>query len=286
MRPYLPGLLAVFFWGLAPLVLKDLVARSSPQFATSVAFSLVAVLLLPYFVRSWLQLRWKATTFAGLFACGVMLVSAFNLLTAHASSHVSGTLIGGIIALEPLMILVLHALLHRTPPSLQQAGGILVSIAGVGLLLYEQSGAAGPPNAGWAIGLVLLGAAIWSLAVVLITRLATGMGSLQASMVLVFLGACPFLLTLESAHLAQLPHLELRTTLELLFVACVATILSNVLWCRSVLQLGPARTGSLINLLPFFSVLFAYAMFGEALTPLKMAALCTIVLGVYVSSRK
>ena len=266
MHRYVPGLFAVLFWGLAPIVLKDLVARSSAGFTTSTAYSLVAFLLLPQFIRSWRVRRWDMRTLAKLFVCGVMLISAFNFLAARASPHVSGTIIAGTIALEPLMIMLTYATLNRALPSGQQFLGATVSIVGVALLLHEQSGNTSHPSEWWAIALIALGAAVCSL-------------------VLIFLGACPFVLTLEQGYISTLAELDARAVAELLFIAGAATIFSNFLWYRSIQLLGPTRTGTLINLIPLFSVVFAFLVLGEPLTYLKIGSLFTIIFGVYLSSR-
>ncbi len=285
MHRYVPGLFAVLFWGLAPIVLKDLVARSSAGFTTSTAYSLVAFLLLPQFIRSWRVRRWDMRTLAKLFVCGVMLISAFNFLAARASPHVSGTIIAGTIALEPLMIMLTYATLNRALPSGQQFLGATVSIVGVALLLHEQLGNTSHPSEWWAIALIALGAAVWSVAVVLVGRLQTSMGALESSLVLIFLGACPFVLTLEQGYISTLAELDARAVAELLFIAGAATIFSNFLWYRSIQLLGPTRTGTLINLIPLFSVVFAFLVLGEPLTYLKIGSLFTIIFGVYLSSR-
>lgn len=268
---------AVLLWGTAPVALK-LLAGALPGAALPTAiYTLVACITLPWLILALRQGGLTASAWCGLSVIGFMLTSAFNLLISLAAPSVRGTTIGAVVALEPLMIALIAAVLTRSWPARTVVMALLLSLAGVWLLVAPAGDAAQDArvDAPWAVALVIFGAALWSCAVVLAARLATPWSPLQTSMVMLCAGSLPFLLA--SPWLAAWPPAGWSIGIigGLLFMVGV-TVLANVLWLRALRALGPVATSLLINLIPLTTVGLSIAWLGESWS-LRQLAGCALV---------
>lgn len=258
----LSGLAAVLLWGTAPVALKALVGALPGALASSAIYALAALITLPWLRRALRQGGVPARTWGQLLAIGLMLTSAFNLLVSLAAPGVRGTTIGAVVALEPLMVALFAAALTRQRPSGPTLAALLLSLAGVWLLIAPGA-AGGPRDAAWAVALVLLGAALWSLAVVLAARLRTPWPPLQSSMVMVGAGSLPFLIA--APLLPGWAAVSWSPTVlgGLGFMALGVTVLANVLWLRALRAMGAVPTSLLINLVPLTTVALSVLWLGE-----------------------
>ncbi|WP_177166902.1 DMT family transporter [Allopseudospirillum japonicum] len=74
--------------------------------------------------------------------------------------------------------------------------------------------------------------------------------------------------------------------ISVFYVACFASILAYLFWNRAVAQLGAARTGHFIHLIPAFGILLSVLFLGEQLQQYHFAGLVLIFGGIYLASRK
>lgn len=258
------GLAAVLLWGVAPVALKALVGVLPGALASTAIFTLAAVVTLPWLWRALRQGGVPTQTWLALVAIGLMLTSAFNMLVSFAASNVRGTTIGAIVALEPLMVALLAALIMRRRPGVTTVAALLLSLAGVWLLIAPTGTADGSTgDAAWAVALVVLGAAFWSLAVVLASRIATPWPPLQTSMVLIGTGSLPFLLAAPFLPGWQAVSWSPAIVAGVGFMAVGVTVLANVLWLRALRAMGATTTSLLINLVPLITLALSVLWLGE-----------------------
>lgn len=74
--------------------------------------------------------------------------------------------------------------------------------------------------------------------------------------------------------------------LQALYQGLGPTIIAMVLYLRAVMALGPARTGSLIALVPVLAGLGAVPLLNEPLTGWLLAGVVSVTLGAYVAVRE
>ncbi len=272
------GLAAVLLWGMAPVALKSLVGPLSGVTVSTAIYALAAGLTLPWLLRAWRHGGVDTPTWWRVIAIGVMLTSAFNLLVSLAATGVRGTTIGAVVALEPLMVAVFAAVLTRSWPTRATLAALLLSLAGVWLLIAPAGalGASGR-DAPWAVALVVLGAALWSGAVVLASRLNTPWPPLQTSMVMICAGSLPFLFAapwlLSGSHAAWTPG----AIGGVLFMAVGVTVLANVLWLHALRAMGPVSTSLLINLVPLTTVSLSVIWLGEPWSARQLAGTALVL---------
>lgn len=270
------GLAAVLLWGMAPVALKSLVGPLSGATVSTAIYALAAGLTLPWLLRAWRQGGVDTPTWWRVIAIGVMLTSAFNLLVSLAATDVRGTTIGAVVALEPLMVAVFAAVLTRRRPARATVAALLLSLAGVWLLIAP-AGAVGASgrDAPWAVALVVLGAALWSAAVVLASRLSAPWPPLQTSMVMICAGSLPFLFA--APWLLPDAAWSPGAIGGVLFMAVGATVLANVLWLHALRTMGAVSTSLLINLVPLTAVSLSVLWLGEPWSARQLAGTALVL---------
>lgn len=279
MSGVLSGLAAVLLWGTAPVTLKAMVGTLPGMLASAAIYALAALIALPWLWRALRQGGVSARTWLALLAIGLMLTSAFNLLVSLAAPGVRGTTIGAIVALEPLMVALFASAFTRRWPPRTTLAALLLSLGGVWLLVAPGSAADGSTgDAAWAITLVLVGAALWSLAVVLAARVSTPWPPLQTSMVLIGIGSLPFLLAAPVLPGWSAVPWSPGLLAGVGFMAVGATVLANVLWLRALRAMGAVSTSLLINLVPLTTVTLSVLWLGEPWSTRQLAG-ALLVLG-------
>lgn len=189
MGKYTWGVAAMLLWGAAPVVLKALVAQLSGLWVMTVVYSLAACLTLPWVIKAAREGGVSRASWLKVAAVGVLLTSCFNFLAAIAAPSVRGTTLGAIIALEPLMVAAIAALVARRWVSWSTSLALIMSLSGAWLLVAAPgTGSDGGTNAPWAVSLVVVGAVLWSSAVVLAGRLQQVWPPLQTSMIMICFG--------------------------------------------------------------------------------------------------
>lgn len=284
MSGTLSGLVAVLLWGAAPVTLKLLVVALPGALASTATYAVASLLSLPWLLHAVRQGGVSLRTWVHLVVIGLMLTSAFNLLVSLAAPGVRGTTIGAIVALEPLMVALFSAMLLRRWPSLVTQAALLLSLVGVWLLTIPSADVpvTSTSDAAWAISLVVLGAALWSLGVVLATRIVTPWGPLQTSMVMIGTGSLPFLLAVPFHSSWSSVEWSTDVIAGLVFMALGATLLANILWLRALRVLGTISTSLMINLIPLTTVALSILWLGESWDKRQMAGAALVLSGLSV----
>jgi len=284
MGKYSWGVAAMLLWGAAPVVLKTLVTQLSGFWVMTVVYSLAACLTLPWVIKAMRDGTVSRATWLKVAAVGILLTSCFNLLAAIAAPFVKGTTLGAIIALEPLMVAAIAALAARRWISRATGLALLISLSGAWLLVAAPgTGSDSGQNASWAVSLVVVGALLWSAAVALAGRLPPSWPPLQTSMIMICFGSLPFLAMAPfvlpgaggSALLASVGSLA-----GIAFMALGATVAANLLWLRSIRELGPLANSLLINLGPLVTFVLSAGFLGEAWGALQTLGATLIIVGL------
>lgn len=186
----------------------------------------------------------------------------------------------------PILIAVFGALFFQDRLRWMQAGGILMSLAGVLVVILH-----GDParlssltfNRGDLI--MLMATSIWALYTTLL-RLRPAISTLSFAAV-----------TYAIAGFANLPlaiyehtqGLEIRWSPEvvaaILYAGLLASVLAYYLYAAGVETLGPTRAGAFIHLVPLFASALALLLIGEAPELYHFAGFALIVAGVATAVR-
>ena len=204
--------------------------------------------------------------------------------------HTSAANIAIIFAACPALVTLLETLVWKAPLSKNQAGGMLLAVLGIFVVLSKGDiGALGGLAFGTGDLWVVLAACGWSLYTVLgrrmplpplpaIVKLAALIGG--GALVL-----APFA-ALEALNGAVPDFLDSRLYVALAFLAVVPSLGAYFCFDRLVAVAGPARASMSVYLIPLFATLAAWPLLGEAPHLYHVAGFGVIIAGVLLSGRR
>ncbi|OGA77641.1 MAG: multidrug transporter [Betaproteobacteria bacterium RIFCSPLOWO2_12_FULL_66_14] len=285
---YLLLTLTALFWSANFVVGRGVQGTVPPIALAFWRWTVALCVLLPFALQPMLRERetilrhWKM-----LVLLGVMGVGSFNTLVyigLGSTTATNGILLNSAI---PAIIVLLGWLFMGQRVSRLQTLGIVVSMAGVAAIIFrgDLSGALQlQVNGGdiWVFAAVVS----WAVYTLLLRRRPAGIGSLA------FLGT-----TMAVGWAANLPFFlaELatgaRTELNLASVAAIAytgvfpSVLAYLFWNRAVAEVGPARAGMFVHLMPVFGALLAVVFLGETLHLYHAAGFALILAGIVLATR-
>ena len=188
----------------------------------------------------------------------------------------------------PLFFVLCSWIIERERASLRQVGGMLVSLAGIGIILSR-----GSPGALLELELhagdawILLAMPVWGVYSVLLKRRPEELGGLEFLFVIALAGV---LIMAPAAAAVMLhsppPYPGPGAALSVLYIALGASVLAYICWNRGVAAVGANAAGITVHLLPAFGTALAILLLGESFAAFHAAGIATILAGVLLATRK
>ena len=285
--PYLLLVLTSLFWS-GNFVLGRAVHGLVPPLALSFWRWALALLLAlpfawPHLRRDWPRLRRHWPVLLGLAVLGVTNFNTFVYLGVQTTTASNAVLL---VAATPVLIVALSFLLLGHRISAVQSLGILISLSGVGVIVTT-----GRPERLLELRLnpgdawVLAAALSWALYSIALRWRPPGLHDLSFLGATIGLGLLP-LAPLYAWELAQGHGFELNTVTgaALGYVAVFPSVLAYVFWNRAVHELGAARSGQFIHLMPAFGTALSILLLDERLHGFHLAGILLIAGGIWLST--
>lgn len=285
--PYLVMLLPPLFWGgnaVAGRMAAGLVPPLSLAFWRWLfAFLLLLPVGLPRLLPQMATARrhWKLLCL--LSVSSVTAYNSFLYVALTSTSAVNATLVSAAI---PVGIVALSWAWFREGVAPRQAGGIVLSLIGVLLVIAHGDLAALATlslHGGdlWALAAV----ASWSLFSVVLKRYPTGLDSLSLLTVQVGLGTL-FILPFYLAELLSGHGFTVTETSAglIAYVAVFPSLVAYGLWNVGVARLGASTAGLYVNLIPVFTALLAIPMLGEGFHWFHGVGMGLIFVGIWLAT--
>jgi drug/metabolite transporter (DMT)-like permease len=286
--PYLLATLPPLFWA-GNFILGRALSQTIPPIALSFwRWALALLILLPF---AWSRLRGQRGTlrrhWAVLSLLAVLGVTNYNTFAYLGLQTTTATNAVLLVSTTPVLIPVLSFLLLGQRIGLRQAAGILLSLAGVAVIV-----ARGELGALGALGLasgdlwILAAVVSWALYSVCLRWRPAHLDPLALLAVTMAIGLVP-LVPLYGWELGQGLGFQLNpvTLAAIGYVALFPSILAYVFWNRAVAQLGANRTGQFLHLVPAFGALLAMPLLGERLHPFHLVGIGLIGAGIVLATR-
>jgi drug/metabolite transporter (DMT)-like permease len=285
--PYLLLVLTTLFWS-GNFVLGRAVHTVFTPFTLSFWRWAVALAILLPFV--WTSLRRQAPLLRRhwplLLLLSILGVVNFNTFVYIGLQTTTATNAVIMLSITPVLIMGLSFLLLRQTVTVWQTLGIILSLAGVliivgrgdlGSLLARQV------NAGdlWILAAVLS----WALYSVCLRWRPAELQPLNfqtATMLLGMIVLTP-LYGWDLAH-DRLFSLNVATVASILYLALFPSILAYIFWNRAVAELGANRTGQFLHLMPAFGAILSMIFLGERLYAFHGAGIALIALGIWLAT--
>lgn len=287
VSPYLLLVLTTLFWS-GNFVLGRAIHGTIPPFALSFwRWAVAAVLLAPFVWRGLVEHRALLVRHAPVLALlGVLGVVNFNTFVYLGLRDTTATNAVLLVSTTPIIIVVLSFLLLGQRISARQGLGVLVSLAGVAVIVARgdlTQIAALSLNRGdaWILGAVSTWAA-YSVCLRWRPAALPPLTFLAATMVVGVIVLLPFHLW-ELAALGSFA-ITPATLASIGYVAVFASILAYIFWNRAVAELGANRCGPFLHLMPAFGALLSTLLLGERLYAFHWAGIALIATGLVLAS--
>jgi len=280
--PYLLLILAPLFWS-GNFIVGRAVRDTVPPVALAFwrwfgGFTAVIAFAAPHLRHDWRAILRHWPILCVLAATGIAAYNTFLYLGLATTTSINALLLQSTM---PLVILVCSFALFGERPGIAQIAGVLLSLAGVLVIIGRGD-------------LAMLGALrfdagdLWVFAAVVsyalysaLLRRRPPIHALSFLAVTFFLGwalLIPFYLhELESG---AAPRLDATTVSAVLYVAVLPSAVAYLCWNRGVELVGANRAGQFMHLLPVFGSVLAVLVLGEAFRPFHAAGAALIFCGI------
>jgi drug/metabolite transporter (DMT)-like permease len=214
---------------------------------------------------------------------GIAVFQSLVYLGLRSTTAVNAVLINSSI---PAFFLLCSWLIDRERASWRQIAGMLISLAGILIIL-----ARGRPAAllelelhagdGW----ILLAMPVWGVYSVLLKRRPPELGGLPFLFVISLAGVLMLAPAVTIAALQAAPRWPAaEEMLAVLYIGLGASVLAFIFWNRGVAAVGANAAGFTIHLLPAFGTVLAILFLGETFALFHAAGIVTILAGVLLAT--
>jgi len=265
-------------WGVNFVAIETGLDHFPPLMFNALRFTLAAFPALFLVGRPQVPWRWIVAT--GL----ILGVVKFTLLFAGMAAGMPAGLSSLVLQSQPIFTVLFAALLLRERPRRTQVIGLLVALAGIGVVATGMTAGLG------AFLLIIGAAAAWGLSNI-VTRKASPPDTLRF-MIWVSAVACGPLIALSllvdgpSADLSALRAIDAEAVLAVFYVALVSTLAGFAAWGFLLRRYGAATVAPFSMLVPFFGVASAALLLGERIQPIDVLGGALVVGGILLGLRR
>ena len=278
-KGFLYGIVASSTFGLLPLFTLPVMGEGLTTFSILsyrmlFASILVAVLMLigrVSFATNLKELRWFAVLGFLYYGSAALLFQAYGGMASGLATTLH--------FMYPVSVTIIMALVYKQRPSVVTICAIILSLVGVALLCLRESSTG--VSSLLSVFLVLLSGVCYAVYLVLVSmvkRINQQNSQKLTFYVLMFSGAFFMLSTLQGGGLQIIPSAS--AGINLLLMATLPTLLSNLALVRSVKNIGSTLTSVLGAMEPLTAIIVGIFVFDESLRGLMVVGIILILVSV------
>jgi drug/metabolite transporter (DMT)-like permease len=225
-------------------------------------------------------IRRHAGILLGLSFGGIVVFQSLVYLGLRTTTAVNAVLINSSL---PMFMLACSWVIERERASLRQVCGMLVSLAGILIILSRGDLAVLRDlelHAGDAW--ILLAMPVWGIYSVLLKRKPAELGGIEFVFVISVAGV---LMLAPGAFVQSIVLPTPAAALAVVYMGIFASVLAFVCWNRGVAVVGANAAGFTIHLLPAFGTVLAIVFLGETFAGFHAAGIAVILAGVMLATR-
>ncbi|MEO8142834.1 MAG: DMT family transporter [Betaproteobacteria bacterium] len=250
-----------------------------------VAALVLAPFALPGLRGKWPLIRRHAGILLLLAFTGVALFQSLVYLGLRSTLAVNAVLLNSSM---PMFMLLCSWAIERERASPRQIAGMLISLAGILVILSR-----GDPGALLQLELhagdawILLAMPVWGIYSVLLRHRPQELGGMQFLFVIALAGVLMLAPVAAMQALQSPPGLPTpRAALGVLYMGICASVLAYFFWNRGVAVVGANAAGFTVHLLPAFGTILAILFLGEAFAGFHAAGIAIILAGVLLATTR
>jgi drug/metabolite transporter (DMT)-like permease len=280
--------LVAVVWGNAFVAIRYAVQFITPVELAAVRFLPVVILFGSWLlatdragVRQLFREEWRKLLYMALVG-----ITTYHLAVNTGEVRVSAGTASLIIALSPAVAVVLSAIWLRNRITLLQVGGLVVSFAGLIVVVVYGEGVQFNLNEFGSYLLVLLAAVVWGSYSVVGQSIPGHHPRLRVTAVVLTLAGLPLVALAPWDFWPRFVALPLQVWGAVAFLSLLCTVFAYVVWLYGVSALGAARVQSFNYLVPLFAVFSGALLLGERITWGQVAGGVLIVAGVVAINQR
>ncbi|MDD8026290.1 MAG: DMT family transporter [Acidobacteriota bacterium] len=278
-------LLAVVIWGVNVSFIKISLREMTPDAFNGWRLLLTAVLFVILLAASGEGFRVGRRDFWYLAALGIAGNTIYQAIFIHGIAGTTASNTSLILSTSPIFVALLGAVLGIERIPAVSWAGILVSFAGLYLVIALSGGGLRLSSAGlggdvW----LLLGTMLWAACTVFAKPFLTRMSPLKYSALTVGIGTLAYLpLTWRDMAAVRFADVSWQAWGSLVFSGVFALVVGYIVWYYSVHKVGNARTAVYNNLTPIVAAAFAALVLGETFRPGQAVGAAVVLAGVWLT---
>lgn len=251
----------------------------------TVAVLVLAPFALPGLLGKAALVRRHAGILLLLSLTGVAAFQSLVYLGLRSTTAVNAVLINSSL---PMFMLLCSWVIERERASRRQVGGMLISLAGILVILSRGSPAALlelelQAGDAW----ILLAMPVWGIYSVLLKRRPKELGGLEFLFVISVAGVLMLLpVAMLFAIRSPIEWPAPAEALGVLYMGVFASVLAFICWNRGVAAVGANAAGFTVHLLPAFGTVLAILFLGERFAGFHAAGIATILAGVLLATTR
>jgi drug/metabolite transporter (DMT)-like permease len=277
-RAWLLFLLVSLLWGIPYFLIKVAIEELSPLVVVFGRLAIGALVLLPVAARRGSLAALRGHARPVLLLAAVHILGPFTLI-AYGETHISSSLTGLIIAVEPAIVTLL--MLRAEPLTRTRAAGLVLGFAGVAVLVGVD--VSGDRYGLLGAGMILLAAIGYALATVIVQRRLAGVPAEALTGATTGLSALALLPFAAFALPAAPVSVSAWGALAALGVFCTAVAL--LAFYQLIALAGATKAGLVTYFNPVVAVLLGVLLLGESFGLSTAGGFALVAAGCWLSTR-
>lgn len=275
--------LMALIWGVNFSVVKFGTTLVAPLAYNGLRVMLAAVVLMTIVVASKAPLP-PRRVIVSLLALGVLGNGIYQFFFVQGISRTRASDAALVVAASPAFIAIIGRLRGVERASPRRVMGILLSIAGIALVVFATTRGDDGRSSLTGDLLVLAGSLSWATYTVLLKPYTEHVSGIQVSAFTMAGGAVPlFLVALPAIVHASWSTVPAIGWGALLYSAIFALVIAYLFWYRGVRVIGPTRTAMYSNVQPIIAVAVAWVMLNETPTVWQGIGMACIMTGLLLT---
>jgi len=283
---YLLLIFTTLFWAGNFVTARGIHEDFPPLTMSFLRWGLALLIISPFFIprlrKQWPVIRQHLPLLCLLSILGVACFNSFVYVGLQTTMATNATLMQSAV---PITILVICSLFLKEQVTFKQWLGVFISLAGV-ITLISRADLDVLISLSFNKGDLWIFAAVisWSIYSVVLRwkpRELDGFTFFGFTVMVGVLAISPFALWEYST--GTIPHWNEQTGSAIVYMAICPSILSYTFWNRGVAELGAAKAGLFIHLMPLFGLVLSVLFLGEQVQTFHFVGMGLIFSGIYLA---